>query len=81
MTEQRQTVAGAYAEIAAHERECAIRYLGIQQTMDRVEGLIQWVLKGVIAVLLAVVSWALVQLWNGRGGVVAQPLPVAEGKR
>lgn len=35
--EERQTVAGAYAKIGEHERECALRYLQLAQSLTDIK--------------------------------------------
>lgn len=81
MSEARQTVAGAYDRIAAHEDLCAERYRAIHETMGDVKADLKWIARGIVSVLVALAGWALVQLWNGKPSAQAQPLPVAEGKR
>jgi len=56
MSEGRQTVAGAYMKIAAHEELCAERYRGINEKLS-------WVLRSMVGMLLALLAWALVQLY------------------
>lgn len=56
MSEGRQTVAGAYMKIAAHEELCAERYRGINEKLS-------WVLRSLVGMLLALLAWALVQLY------------------
>jgi hypothetical protein len=53
---ERQTVAGAYLKIAAHEELCAERYRGINEKLS-------WVLRSLVGMLLALLAWALVQLY------------------
>jgi hypothetical protein len=56
MSGERQTVAGAYLKIAAHEELCAERYRGINEKLS-------WVLRSLVGMLLALLAWALVQLY------------------
>ena len=56
MSGERQTVAGAYMKIAAHEELCAERYRGINEKLS-------WVLRSLVGMLLALLAWALVQLY------------------
>lgn len=56
MSGDRQTVAGAYMKIAAHEELCAERYRGINEKLS-------WVLRSLVGMLLALLAWALVQLY------------------
>ena len=56
MSGERQTVAGAYMKIAAHEELCAERYRGINEKLS-------WVLRSLVGMLVALLAWALVQLY------------------
>lgn len=56
MSGERQTVAGAYLKIAAHEELCAERYRGINEKLS-------WVLRSLVGMVLALLAWALVQLY------------------
>lgn len=56
MTEARQTIAGAYLRIAAHEELCAERYRGINEKLS-------WMLGGMATMVMALLAWALVQLY------------------
>lgn len=56
MSGDRQTVAGAYMKIAAHEELCAERYRGINEKLS-------WVLRSLVGMLMALLAWALVQLY------------------
>ena len=56
MSGDRQTVAGAYMKMAAHEELCAERYRGINEKLS-------WVLRSLVGMLLALLAWALVQLY------------------
>ncbi|MDO9337907.1 MAG: hypothetical protein Q7T61_16040 [Caulobacter sp.] len=70
MSEGRRTVAGAYMMIAAHEQLCAERYRGINEKLS-------WVLRSLVGMLLALLGWALVQLYAleplRRQGASAEP--------
>lgn len=81
MTDNRQSVAGAYAKIEAHEDQCAIRYDGIKDTLTEVKTDIRLMMKGLAAVLIAVLGWLAIQVYNGvKSPAQAHVLPV-EGKR
>lgn len=56
MSEGRQTVAGAYQAIEAHEKLCAERYRGINQKLG-------WVLSGLAMLFVGLLTWAFVQLY------------------
>lgn len=62
--EERQTVAGAYAKINAHEDLCAERYEGIRDAIKDVKGWLRWILTGVAGVLISLLGWALFQLYT-----------------
>lgn len=73
-SEQRQTVAGAYAKIEAHEDICALRYNQINQTLADLKGLIRWILGTSATIGIAIFGWMAVQLYNGKAPI--QPVPV-----
>lgn len=56
MVEQRQTVAGAYREIRAHEELCAERYRGINEKLG-------WMLKAMGGLVMAFLAWSVAQLY------------------
>jgi len=55
----------AHLRLDGHERECAVRYQGIQSAIDELKADIGWILKGVIAVLLAIVGGLAMQVYDG----------------
>lgn len=65
MSDLRQTVAGAFAEIEKHEAVCAERYGNIQTVIGDMRSELRWITRGVISLLVAVAAWALIQVWNG----------------
>lgn len=81
MTEQRQTVAGAFAEIEKHEAVCAQRYENITDCIGEIKAELKWISRGVVAVLLAIAGWALVQLFDGKSPAEARTIPTASVKR
>jgi hypothetical protein len=52
----RQSIAGAYLKIAAHEELCAERYRGINEKLS-------WMLGAMATMVLTLLAWALVQLY------------------
>lgn len=54
--EERQTVAGAYAKIEAHEDLCAERYRTIY-------GLLRWILGILITATLGLLGWSLMEVY------------------
>lgn len=56
MTE-RKTVAGAYTEIANHERECALRYQRIDEKLDDVKTGLRWMIGLVVGGLVSLVGY------------------------
>lgn len=54
---QEQSVAGAYDRIEAHEELCAERYRGINEKLG-------WVLGGMGATLVGLITWMAVQLYT-----------------
>lgn len=64
MTDERQTVAGAYQKIEGHEALCAERYLRINSALDKLEGSARQHERAAWGIVLALVAWMAVQLWN-----------------
>jgi predicted negative regulator of RcsB-dependent stress response len=62
----RQTVAGAYAKIEAHEDLCAERYSNIHDKLGELRDDAKNTGRLVVGVLLALLGWMAVQLWNGQ---------------
>jgi hypothetical protein len=64
---ERQTVAGAYQKIESHEDLCAERYANINTTLGELKEGQRSHAKAAWGVVLALVAWMAVQLWNGQG--------------
>lgn len=62
----RQTVAGAYQKIDAHEDLCAERYRQINETLGELKDGARTHNRLLISALLALLGWAGIQLWNGQ---------------
>lgn len=62
--EERQTVAGAYAKIDAHEEICALRYKGIADALDDLKSWLRWIVSGVATIAVGLLGWALIQLYT-----------------
>lgn len=74
MSEARQTVAGAYAEIEKHEAVCVERYTRIDTAIGEIKAELRWITRGIVAVLVTISGWALVQVVSGHPSE-ARPLP------
>lgn len=61
---ERQTVAGAYQKIESHEELCAERYASIHEKLTDFKGTLNKIVWGVISILLSVVGFMAVQLWE-----------------
>lgn len=53
-------VAVVEARIDGHEKICADRYGEIKTSFDRVHGRLDWIMRGIIAVLASVVAYMLI---------------------
>lgn len=62
--EERQSVSGAYAKIEGHEALCAERYEGIKNAISDLKSTAKWSGRGIIALLVSILGWALVQLYT-----------------
>lgn len=58
-------MAGAYEKIESHEELCAFRYRSIEEKLGDFKGTLNKIVWGVISILLSVVGWMGVQLWDG----------------
>ena len=72
MTESK-SVAGAYAKIEAHEDLCAERYRAINETLGDLKSGQQNHSKAAWGIVLALLAWMGVQLWNGVPHPAAAP--------
>lgn len=54
------------AWITGHEALCAERYGGLKSDL-------RWLIRGVFGMLIGIVAWLAVQLWNGRAAQSAGP--------
>jgi len=67
MTEGKQTVAGAYAKMNAHEDLCAERYDRINETLHDLKSGAKWI----IGLLIALMGWLAIQVWDGQKAAIA----------
>ncbi|MGV2480921.1 UNVERIFIED_CONTAM: hypothetical protein IGO34_29445, partial [Salmonella enterica subsp. enterica serovar Weltevreden] len=63
MTE-RQTVAGAFAKIESHERECTLRYEALNHAIEDVKNGLKWAIKLAVGIMFSLIAWMAVQLWT-----------------
>lgn len=59
--------------ISGHEALCAERYGGLK-------GDLRWLIRGVFGMLIGIVAWLAVQLWNGRADAPAPPVTVVQSQ-
>ncbi len=71
MSEEKQTVAGAYAKLEGHERECALRYdalgKGIQGLIDEQASIKSGIRAGLFmlaTIALGVIGWLGIQVYE-----------------
>ncbi|WP_271143986.1 hypothetical protein [Brevundimonas sp. NIBR10] len=64
MTEGRQTVAGAYAKIEGHERECALRYEALGNAILDVKNGLKWAINLAVLILISLFAWMAMQLYG-----------------
>lgn len=79
MTEK-QTVAGAYSKIEAHEDICALRYEGINRSIAELKGLLHLILTGTAGVVIAITGWLAVQVFNANARAPAERPAVVQGR-
>src|SRR5262249_32007313 len=63
--------------ISNHEKRCEERYAGIQRSIQSIEGVLRALVKGAFGLLLAILGWLLVQLYNGNQARLAALDPPA----
>lgn len=68
-----KTVAGAFAKIESHEELCAERYETIHEKLGDLKTDAATSKKILMGVLLALLGWMGVQLWEGRDRPLPQP--------
>lgn len=76
MSEGRQTVAGAYQKIAAHEDLCAERYANIHAKLDEVKGDQKAARNAMFGLAVAIVGWLVVQIYSDLKAPKAAPAAV-----
>lgn len=64
MSGDRQTVAGAYEKIEAHEDKCAVRYEAINETLKDLKGSAKQHERAAWGIVLALLAWMAVQLYT-----------------
>lgn len=72
-----KTVGGAYAKIEAHEDLCAERYANIHSTLADLKAGQGNHSKAAWGIVLALLGWMAVQLWQGVPHAVAAPVVAA----
>lgn len=75
----KHTVAGAFARIEAHEDLCSERYKNIHETLGDLKTGQKTHARAAWGLVLALLGWMGVQLWNGQVTHPANP-PHVEGK-
>jgi hypothetical protein len=65
-----ERVSRVEAWISGHEALCAERYGGLKSDL-------RWLIRGVFGMLIGIVAWLAVQLWNGRMAAPPQVAPAA----
>lgn len=64
MSDDRQTISGAYQKIEAHEDLCAIRYAAINDTLGELKASAKQHERAAWGVVLALLAWMAVQLYT-----------------
>lgn len=60
----RQTVAGAYAKIEAHEDICAVRYQALETTLGELKSSVKGHGRAAWVIAVALLGWMAAQLWS-----------------
>lgn len=77
MSEGSKTVAGAYAEIANHEKLCAERYQGIRDDINEIKSSQKDMSKAAWGVAIALLAWGASQVYSDLKSH-APPVPVVQ---
>ena len=64
-----------------HEDVCAVRYAGIEAGLTALKSTMNKAIWLVVTVLIAVLGWMAVQLYNGMQEQIHQPAPVVAVQR
>lgn len=78
---ERQTVAGAYAKIDSHERECTLRYEALNSSIRDLKDGMKWVIRLAVGIMLSLIGWLGVQLWEANNARLDQVQAHYEAKR
>lgn len=81
MAEGKQTVAGAYAKIDAHEDLCAERYRNINTSLTALHNTVRGARSAGAAVALALIAWLATQVYDKLAHPVFEPSPVVSASR
>lgn len=77
MTEGRQTVAGAYQKIEAHEDLCAERYRAIHGAIADLKLGARWIIGLLATVAVSLIGWLGVQVYDlNREAATVRPQPI-----
>lgn len=77
----RKTVAGAYAKIDSHERECTLRYEALNASIRDLKDGMKWVIRLAIGIMLSLIGWLSVQLWDASNARIDAAQAHYEAKR
>jgi hypothetical protein len=80
MSDESRTVGGAYAKITAHEDLCAERYDRINTTLEDLKEGQKAHSKAAWGIVLALLGWMGVQVWNGSPHVAQAATPAVAPK-
>lgn len=53
-------VAVLAARLEGHEKVCAERYGEISKSFDRIHGRLDWIMRGIVGLLAAMLSWVII---------------------
>lgn len=77
----RKTVAGAYAKIDSHERECTLRYTALNNSIADLKDGMKWVIRLAVGIMLSLIAWLAVQLWDANNARIEQVAAHYETRR
>lgn len=69
---ERQTVAGAYAQMEKHEAVCAERYLGIHSNITDIKTLLKWALGATLSMAATLFGFMAHELYNNNEARLTQ---------
>lgn len=76
LTQLRREIDRVDAAQDAHERECALRYGELNTSIADLKDGMKWVIRLAVGIMLSLIAWLAIQLWNTKAPPPAAPVYV-----